>query len=123
MFFIYILKLKIFETIFDFKKGEHVTDYELADCISNLLHLNNQVDEMSHEQMAGLIDQHIPENLTVDKFMTELLGIPSTDFDEIMETWDKIRSSNTPRLKQSKKLLSNRESEIHSSSANQAKYS
>ena len=78
---------------------------------------------MSHEQMAGLIDQHIPENLTVDKFMTELLGIPSTDFDEIMETWDKIRSSNTPRLKQSKKLLSNRESEIHSSSANQAKHS
>jgi hypothetical protein len=78
---------------------------------------------MSHEQMSGLIDQHIAENLTVDRFMTELLGIPSTDFDQIMETWDKIRSSNTPRLKQSKKLLSNRESDMNSSAGHHAKFS
>jgi hypothetical protein len=92
-------------------KGEHITDYELADCVSNLLHTSNQVDEMSHEDMASLIDKHIPETLSVDKFMTDLLGIPEQDFDQIMETWERIKVANTPRLKQSKQVLANAEAE------------
>ena len=89
------------------KRGEHMTDYELADCLSSLLHLNNRVDEMSYDELAVLIDKNIPEKLTVERFLDDLLGIPSHDFDQIIETWEKIRVANSPRLNQSKNLLNN----------------
>ena len=79
-------------------RGEHMTDYELADCLSNLMHANYQVDELSPDELSHLIDKHLPRSLTVDKFMTDLIGIPTENFEEILQTWEKIRVANTPRV-------------------------
>lgn len=89
-------------------KGEHMTDYELSDCISNLLHLNKEVDEMSKEEMAGLVDKYFPESLSVDRFMSDIIGVPTEDFEQVLDTWERIKQSNTPRLNSSKKILSAR---------------
>jgi hypothetical protein len=86
-------------------RGEHMTDYELADCVSHLLHTNHQVDELSHEQISHLIDKYLPENLTVDKFMTDLIGVDTREFEDILEAWENIRKVNTPRLNQSKQMF------------------
>ena len=82
-----------------------MTDYELADCVSHLLHTNHQVDELSHEQIANLIDKYLPEHLTVDKFMTDLIGVDTREFEDILEAWENIRKVNTPRLNQSKQMF------------------
>ena len=89
-------------------RGEHMTDYELADCVSNLLHTNHQVDELSNEQINNLIDKYLPENLTVDKFMSDIIGVNTDDFEDILEAWENIRKVNTPRLNQSKSMFSNK---------------
>lgn len=86
-------------------RGEHMTDYELADCLSNLMHANQAVDELPSSELTRLIDKHLPEEISVDKFMTEIIGVPTDDFDTILQTWERIRQSNTPRVNQSKKLL------------------
>lgn len=74
-----------------------MTDYELADCISNLMHKGYQVDEMSKEDMVNLLDKYLPENLTVDKFMSDIIGVPPEDFEEILKTWETIKQANSPR--------------------------
>lgn len=76
--------------------GEHMTDYELADCVSNLMHLNNQVDEMNKDEMSNLLDGYLPEEITIDKFMTDIIGVPSENFEDILETWENIRKANIP---------------------------
>ncbi|RNA14704.1 WD repeat-containing 66 [Brachionus plicatilis] len=79
--------------------GEHMTDYELADCISNLLHLNKDVEDFTKEEISSLIDRNFPEELSVDKFMSDILGVPADDFDQILNTWERIKQANTPRVK------------------------
>ena len=74
-----------------------MTDYELSDCISNLMHKGYQVDEMSKEDMNDLLDKYLPEKLTVDKFMSDIIGVPTDDFEEILKTWESIRQANSPR--------------------------
>ncbi len=91
--------------------GEHMTDFELADCITHLLHTNHQVDELNQDEITDLIDKHLPEDVTVDKFMSEIVGIQADDFDEILQTWEAIRQKNTARLNQSKRVLSARSQE------------
>ena len=71
-----------------------MTDYELADCLSNLMHKEKMIDEMSNEEIEKLLDDHVPENLSVDKFMSEIIGVPSENFDEILQTWEAIRNAN-----------------------------
>lgn len=83
-----------------------MTDYELADCVANLMHTNDQVDELNNQQIAELIEKYLPENLSVDKFMSDILGVDTNDFDGILQTWENIRKANTPRLNQAKKMLS-----------------
>lgn len=75
-------------------KGEHMTDYELAESLSSLLYLNREVDEMSKDQIESLIDSHLAEDLTVDNFMSELIGIPYEDFENILDTWENIQQAN-----------------------------
>jgi hypothetical protein len=74
-----------------------MTDYELSDCISNLMHKGYQVDEMTKEDMSNLLDKYLPESLSVDKFMNDIIGVPSEDFEEILKTWESIRLANSPR--------------------------
>ena len=122
---IYALKFKVLNDTFDRtsseglprhvflnelqSRGEHMTDYELADCVSNLLHTNHQVDELSNEQIGNLIEKYLPDNLTVDKFMSDIIGVNTGDFEEILEAWESIRKVNTPRLNQSKLMFANKE--------------
>lgn len=75
-----------------------MTDYELADCISNLLHLNSDVGDFTKEEMSSLIDRNFPQELSVDKFMSDILGVPAHDFDQILNTWERIKQANTPRI-------------------------
>lgn len=90
-------------------RGEHMTDYELADSISNLLHLNQEVDDLSKDEMAALIDKYFPDKLSVDKFMSDIIGVPTEDFDQVLDTWEAIRQANTPRINSSKRILTARE--------------
>lgn len=71
-----------------------MTDVELAECLSNLLYLNSPVDEMSRDQIETLIDSHLAQDLTVDKFMSDLVGIPTDDFEQILNTWENIQEVN-----------------------------
>lgn len=71
-----------------------MTDYELADCLSNLLYLNKEVDEMSKDEMADLIDAHLADNVNVDNFMSDLIGIPTENFENILNTWENIQQVN-----------------------------
>ena len=93
-------------------RGEHMTDFELADCISHLLHTNHQVDELSKKEIVALINKYLPEDVTVDKFMADIVSIPSDDFDQILQTWEQIRVKNTARLNQSKRILSARSQDL-----------
>ena len=79
------------------KKGEHMTDYELADCVSNLMHLSNQVDEMSKDEMSDLLDSYLPEDISIDKFMSDIVGVPTENFEEILQAWENIRQANIPK--------------------------
>ncbi len=92
-------------------RGEHMTDYELADCITHLLHTNHAVDEMSNEEQTQLIEKYLPEEVSVDRFMTDIIGIDTEDFDQILQTWERIRQNNTTRLHQSRKILTARSQE------------
>ena len=74
-----------------------MTDYELADCVSNLMHLNSQVDEMTKDEMSNLLDNYLPEKITIDKFMTDIVGVPNENFDEILQAWEAIRQANIPK--------------------------
>lgn len=71
-----------------------MTDLELAECLSNLLYLNRDVDEMSRDQVESLIDTHLSEELNVDNFMSDLIGIPTDDFEHILGTWENIQQLN-----------------------------
>lgn len=71
-----------------------MTDVELAECLSNLLYLNREVDEMSRDQIESLIDSHLAPDLTVDNFMSELIGIPTENFEQILNTWENIQEVN-----------------------------
>ena len=71
-----------------------MTDVELAECLSHLLYLNRQVDEMNRDQIETLIDSHLAEDLTVDNFMADLIGIPTDDFEQILNTWENIQQVN-----------------------------
>ena len=73
-----------------------MTNYELADCLSNLLHLNLPVDEMTIEESAKSLNSLLPENMNVDSFMTHLMGVPKENFDEILQTWEEIYRMNSP---------------------------
>ena len=75
-----------------------MTDYELADCVSNLMHLNSQVDEMTKDEMSNLLDNYLPEKITIDKFMTDIVGVPNENFDEILQAWEAIRQANIPKI-------------------------
>ncbi|CAF1079452.1 unnamed protein product, partial [Brachionus calyciflorus] len=81
------------------------SDYLPPDCISNLLHLNNDVSDLTKEEISTLIDRNFPEELSVDKFMTDIIGVPTDDFDQVLDTWERIKQANTPRLNTSKKIL------------------
>lgn len=74
-----------------------MTDYELADCVSNLMHLSNQVDEMSKGEMSDLLDSYLPEEITIDKFMSDIVGVPAENFEEILQAWENIRQANIPK--------------------------
>lgn len=77
-----------------------MTPYELADCLSNLLNLNLPIDEMSIEEVKNVLNEHLPENMNVDIFMSYLMGVPKENFDDILNSWEEIRLMNTPsRLK------------------------
>ena len=91
--------------------GEHMTDFELADCVANLLHTNHQVDELSKDELTNLIEKYLPEEISVDKFMTDIVGIDTSDFNQILETWEKIKQKNTARLNMSKNIVTARSQE------------
>jgi len=79
-------------------QGEHMTDYELADCVSNLMHLNSdQVDEMTKDEMSELLNNYLPEEVTIDRFMSDIVGVPSENFEEILQAWEAIRQANIPK--------------------------
>lgn len=75
--------------------GEHLTEYELADSISNLLHLNCVVDELSTEDVVNLVETNLPNKINIDTFMTHLMGIPKENFEQILNSWEEIRQANS----------------------------
>ncbi|CAF4217961.1 unnamed protein product [Rotaria magnacalcarata] len=68
--------------------GEHINDYEMADCLSNLLHLNNEstemFDTMNAEDACQFIENQLPEYVTIQTFMEDLLKMPSQYVDQVM---------------------------------------
>ncbi|CAF2834945.1 unnamed protein product [Rotaria sp. Silwood2] len=80
--------------------GEHMSDYEMADCLANLLHLNNEstemFDTMNAEDASQFIENQLPEQVTLQTFMEDLLKMPSQYVDQVMysiKTQQKQRSS------------------------------
>ena len=85
--------------------GEHISDYEMADCLSNLLHLNNQstdlFDTMNAEDACNtdispslfnddflssgqFVENQLPEQVTLQTFTEDLLKMPSQYVDQVM---------------------------------------
>ncbi|CAF0866926.1 unnamed protein product [Rotaria sordida] len=86
--------------------GEHMNDYEMADCLSNLLHLNNEstemFDTMNAEDACQFIENQLPEQVTIQTFMEDLLKMPTQYVDQVMysvKAHQKRRSSMTPKEK------------------------
>ncbi len=86
--------------------GEHMNDYEMADCLANLLNLNNEstelFDTMNAEDacmfnyccyfclefhffhLGQFIENQLPEQVTLQTFMEDLLKMPSQYVDQVM---------------------------------------
>ncbi|CAF4792135.1 unnamed protein product, partial [Rotaria sp. Silwood2] len=78
--------------------GEHMSDYEMADCLANLLHLNNEstemFDTMNAEDASQFIENQLPEQVTLQTFMEDLLKMPSQYVDQVMYS---IKTQQTQR--------------------------
>ena len=89
--------------------GEHMNDYEMADCLSNLLHLSNEsiemFDTMNAEDACMLIqltflpldedkiyflgqfiENQLPEHVTIQTLMEDLLKMPAQYIDLVIYT-------------------------------------
>ncbi|KAM8960745.1 cilia- and flagella-associated protein 251 [Pelodytes ibericus] len=74
-------------------RGEHMTEDELAEDLSTLLGLNPEggSSELSNYDSTGasvILEQEIPEQITMDMFSSEILGLPfltNEDFEEHIE--------------------------------------
>jgi hypothetical protein len=65
-----------------------MNDYEMADCLANLLNLNNEstelFDTMNAEDACQFIENQLPEQVTLQTFMEDLLKMPSQYVDQVM---------------------------------------
>ncbi|XP_069136010.1 cilia- and flagella-associated protein 251-like [Argopecten irradians] len=60
-------------------KGEHMTEYELAEYLTTLLGFNaeggsSELQEFDSSQAGDIIDQNLPHQITADMFSKEVLG-------------------------------------------------
>ncbi|XP_013416583.1 cilia- and flagella-associated protein 251 isoform X1 [Lingula anatina] len=60
-------------------KGEHMTEYELAECLTTLLGFNaeggsSEMHEFDPSTAGDIIEENLPQDITVDMFADELLG-------------------------------------------------
>ncbi|KAG8597672.1 hypothetical protein GDO81_002353 [Engystomops pustulosus] len=68
-------------------KGEHMTEEELADCLSTLLGLNpeggsSELGSCNSTDIAEQLEQEIPEEITKNVMAADILGLPVHDFDD-----------------------------------------
>ncbi|CAF0765825.1 unnamed protein product [Adineta steineri] len=68
--------------------GEHINDYEMAECLANLLNLNHETtemfDTMNADDACAFIENQLPEQVTIQKFMEDLLKMPTQYVDQVM---------------------------------------
>ncbi|UJR34201.1 hypothetical protein I4U23_021607 [Adineta vaga] len=68
--------------------GEHINDYEMAECLANLLNLNNETtdifDTMNADDACRFIEDQLPEQMTIQTFTEDLLKMPSQYVDQVM---------------------------------------
>lgn len=77
-----------------------MTSYELADCIANLMHVNtpDETDESGDRiSVLGAMEEYLPQEVTIDKFMSDIVGVPTENFEEILAVWENIRQANVPK--------------------------
>ena len=105
--------------------GEHMNDYEMADCLSNLLHLSNEsiemfdtmnaedactltqfiflpLDEGKTSFLGQFIESQLPEHVTIQTFMEDLLKMPSQYIDLVMYSMKAQQQRDGPSLLLSK---------------------
>ncbi|CAF0905178.1 unnamed protein product [Adineta ricciae] len=88
--------------------GEHINDYEMAECLANLLNLNNETtemfDTMNADDACQFIENQLPEQVTIQTFMEDLLKMPSQYINQVLNSvkvHQRRRSSLIDRKRQS----------------------
>jgi hypothetical protein len=80
------LKIKVCFLNFE---GEHLTEYELADCLSNLLHLKFSIDDFNPDETKKLFNKSLPDHMSFQQFMTYLMGVSDEQSQEIASLCEK----------------------------------
>ncbi|XP_037735051.1 cilia- and flagella-associated protein 251 isoform X1 [Chelonia mydas] len=68
-------------------RGEHMTEEELAECLTTLLGMNpeggrSELGICDHSGAAALMEEEIPEEITAEIFTADILGLPTPESDE-----------------------------------------
>ncbi|XP_074828873.1 cilia- and flagella-associated protein 251 isoform X4 [Natator depressus] len=68
-------------------RGEHMTEEELAECLTTLLGMNpeggrSELGIYDHSGAAALMEEEIPEEITAEIFTADILGLPTPESDE-----------------------------------------
>ncbi|CAF1189811.1 unnamed protein product [Didymodactylos carnosus] len=66
--------------------GEHMSEYELADCLCNLLNLQENIDDMNTADASEFVESRLPNKITLQSFMEELLKMPSQYVEQCLYT-------------------------------------
>ncbi len=77
-----------------------MTNYELADCIADMMHVNRPEEINEDGERVSVLDameDYLPDEITIDKFMSDIVGVPSENFEEILAAWENIRQANIPK--------------------------
>uniref|UniRef100_A0A7M4F497 Cilia- and flagella-associated protein 251 n=1 Tax=Crocodylus porosus TaxID=8502 RepID=A0A7M4F497_CROPO len=89
-------------------RGEHMTEEELAECLSTLLGMNPEggTSELGTCDPAGkhlifcLIEEEIPEEITAERFTADILGlpIPEPEKNKLEKTDERISSERSGKV-------------------------
>ncbi|XP_019394275.1 PREDICTED: WD repeat-containing protein 66 isoform X2 [Crocodylus porosus] len=86
-------------------RGEHMTEEELAECLSTLLGMNpeggtSELGTCDPAGAAGLIEEEIPEEITAERFTADILGlpIPEPEKNKLEKTDERISSERSGKV-------------------------
>ncbi|XP_059569326.1 cilia- and flagella-associated protein 251 isoform X2 [Alligator mississippiensis] len=86
-------------------RGEHMTEEELAECLSTLLGMNpeggrSELGTCDPTGAAGLIEEEIPEEITAEIFTADILGlpIPEPEKNRLEKTDERISSERSGKV-------------------------